>query len=496
MKIQFKEIPQFALLSLSGPETQEITSIVYNSVEAQEGSAFFCVTGENTDGHLYIDEAIENGACAIIGTNKTILEHYHELFPELTIVLVENSKAAMAYASIHFYGNPQEQLINVGVTGTNGKTTTATYVYNLFNLLDFPCGFLGTTGIWSSKGKLSYKKSTPTTPISSDIHNIFSQLAVQGDRAAAMEVSSIALDQKRVEGIVFDVAIHTNISEEHMEYHKTFTHYLQSKLELFRQAKAAVVNLDDAGMSKDILEIADYPYLTYSADLNSGADLIWGNCETTTNGLAFNLIYKEESRRVEVPLFGEYNAGNLTAAIAAALLAGKSLDEILLALPDMPQVEGRFQVLSGPQGRKIILDYAHTPVAIDLVLKEVKKLPHRRLIALIAGIGIRDFSKMPKMAKASEGKADTIIVTVDHPGFNDPSDVVDAVVKGFTVPYKQEVVKVPSRREAVIEALKASGPDDIILLSSGCINGAQIVKGEHIPHSDEAIIEEFFLQQK
>ncbi|HSI66229.1 MAG TPA: UDP-N-acetylmuramoyl-L-alanyl-D-glutamate--2,6-diaminopimelate ligase [Planococcus sp. (in: firmicutes)] len=495
MKIRFRETPNLPVLSMSGPEVQEITSIVYNSVETQEGSAFFCVTGENTDGHLYIEEAIEKGARAIIGTNKAIMEQYFGLYPELTFLVVENSKIAMAYISIYFYGNPQDRLIKVGVTGTNGKTTTATYVYSLFNLLDIPCGFLGTTGIWSSKDRLSYKKSTPTTPISSDIHNIFSQLATQGDRAAAMEVSSIALDQKRVEGIVFDVAIHTNISEEHMEYHKTFTHYLQSKLELFRQAKTAVVNLDDAGMSKDIMEIADYPCLTYSADSGSGADLIWRNCETTANGLAFDLHYQGENRRVEVPLYGEYNAANLTAAIAAALLSGKSIDEILLVLPEMPQVEGRFQVISGPEGRKIILDYAHTPVAIDLVLKEVKKLPHRRLIAMIAGIGIRDFSKMPKMAKAAEGKADTIIVTVDHPGFNDPNDVVDAVLKGFTVPYKQEVLTAPSRKQAVIEALKASGPEDIILLTSGCINGAQIIEGEYIPHSDEEIIEDFFLKQ-
>lgn len=496
MKIQFKEIPNLAYISWSGPDAQEINSIVYNSVETERGSAFFCVTGENTDGHLYIDEAIEKGALAIIGTDKAIMEQYFDLYPQLTFLVVENSKIAMAYMSIYFYGNPQDRLFKIGVTGTNGKTTTATYVYNLFNLLDMPSGFLGTTGIWSSKGRLSYKKSTPTTPISSDIHNIFSQLAAQGDQVTAMEVSSIALDQKRVEGIVFDVAIHTNISEEHMEYHKTFTHYLQSKLELFRQAKAAVVNLDDAGMSEEILEITNYPCLTYSAKSDSGADLVWENCKTLDNGLAFDLFYKGEVNRVEVPLFGEYNAANLTAAIAAALLAGRSLDEILRVLPEMPQVEGRFQVIAGPEGRKVILDYAHTPVAIDLVLKEIKKLPHRRLIAMIAGIGIRDFSKMPKMAKASEGKADTIVVTVDHPGDNDPDDVVDAVVKGFTVPYKQEVLTAPSRKEAVIEALKASGPEDIILLSSGCINGSQIVKGEYIPHSDEEIIEEFFLRQR
>lgn len=495
MNIQFTEIPHLTSLSLNGPEVQEITSIVYNSVETKQGSAFFCVTGENTDGHLYIEEAIDKGACAIIGTDKDMLNQHFNLFPQVTFLQVENSKVAMAHISNYFYGNSQDRLFKIGVTGTNGKTTTATFVYSLFNLLDMPCGFLGTTGIWSSTGKLAYKKSTPTTPISSDIHNIFSQLAAQGDVSAAMEVSSIALDQKRVEGIIFDVAIHTNISEEHMEYHKTFTHYLQSKLELFRQAKSAVINLDDAGMSQEILEIAKYPCLTYSADPDSGADLIWGDCRTLDEGLAFNLIYEGITRQVQVPVFGEYNAGNLTAAIAAALLAGKSIEEILTVLPELPQVEGRFQVLAGPEGRKIILDYAHTPVAIELVLNEAKKLTHRRLIAMIAGIGIRDFSKMPKMAKASEGKADTIVVTVDHPGYNDPNDVVDAVVKGFTVPYKQEVRTAPLRKDAVIEALKASGPEDIILLSSGCINGAQIIKGEYIPHSDEEIIEEFFLQQ-
>lgn len=496
MNIQFTEIPHLTSLSLTGPEVQEINSIVYNSVETKKGSAFFCVTGENTDGHLYIKEAIDKGACAIIGTDKDMLNQFFDLFPQVTFLQVENSKVAMAHMSNYFYGNSQDRLIKVGVTGTNGKTTTATFVYSLFNLLDMPCGFLGTTGIWSSTGKLAYKKSTPTTPISSDIHNIFSQLAAQGDVAAAMEVSSIALDQKRVEGIVFDVAIHTNISEEHMEYHKTFSHYLQSKLELFRQAKTAVINLDDAGMSQEILEISQYPCLTYSADPDSGADLIWGDCRTLHEGLAFDLIYEGETRQIKVPVFGEYNAGNLTAAIAAALLAGKSIEEILAVLPEMPQVEGRFQVLPGPEGRKIILDYAHTPVAIELVLKEAKKLPHRRLIAMIAGIGIRDFSKMPKMAKAAEGRADTIVVTVDHPGYNDPNDVVDAVVKGFTVPYKQEVLTASLRRDAVIEALKASGPEDIILLSSGCINGAQIIKGEYIPHSDEEIIEEFFMQQR
>lgn len=495
MDIQFNRIPRLSTTGLYGPETQEINSLAYNSADVQKGSAFFCITGENTDGHLYIDEAVAKGASAIIGTDASALKHFAEKHRDLTFLLVEDSKAALAWISIHFFEHAQDRLIKVGVTGTNGKTTTSTYVYNLFNLLGIPCGFLGTTGIWNSEGKMPVKKSTPTTPISSDIHQIFSQLARRGDRAASMEVSSIALDQKRVEGIVFDVAIHTNISEEHLEYHHTFEHYLKSKLLLFKQAKAAVINIDDNGMAKDILDVVDYPALTYSRHRHAGADLVWDNIRVTPNGMNFDLHYQGQSYLAKVPLYGEYNAGNLTAAIAAALLAGAKMEKIVGVLPKMPQVEGRFQVIEGPESRKIILDYAHTPVALDFVLREVKKLPHNRLIALIAGIGIRDFAKMPKMARAAEGKADVLVVTVDHPGFHDPNDVINEVLKGFSVPYKQPVVTAATRREAVIAALKESGPNDIVLLSSGCINGAQIVKGEHIPHSDEEIIEGFFLQQ-
>ena len=495
MDIQFNRIPRLLTIALYGPEIQEVSSLAYNSADVQKGSAFFCITGENTDGHLYIGEAISKGASAIIGTDNLCLKNFAELHGDVTFLTVEDSRQALAWTSIHFYNHAQDRLIKVGVTGTNGKTTTATYVYNLFNLLGIPCGFLGTTGIWDSKGKMPYKKSTPTTPISSDIHQVFSQLVSHGDRAAAMEVSSIALDQKRVEGIAFDVAIHTNISEEHLEYHHTFDHYLKSKLLLFKQAKSAVINLDDEGMAQDILSIVDYPALTYSRFRNSGADLVWDNIQVTGNGMQFDLQYKGRSYLAEIPLYGEYNAGNLTAAIGAALLAGAEIEQVIAVLPNMSQVEGRFQVIEGPESRKIILDYAHTPVALDFVLREVKKLQHNRLIALIAGIGIRDFAKMPKMARAAEGKADVLIVTVDHPGFNDPDDVINEVLKGFSVPYKQSVVTAPSRREAVIAALKESGPNDIVLLSSGCINGAQIVNGEHIPHSDEEIIEGFFLQQ-
>lgn len=447
---------------------------------------------ENTDGHLYIGEAIAKDATTIVGSSEQILREHATKHSKRSFVVVEDVRTALAYVADFFHHSPQQNLQTVAVTGTNGKTTTATYVYNLFNLLGIYCGFIGTTGILRVDGKISFHKSTPTTPISSDIHKIFARFLEEGDQAVAMEVSSIALDQKRVEGIHFDVAIHTNISEEHLEYHKTFEHYLQSKLRLFNQSKAAVVNIDDKGMANEILAVVSYPYLTYSNQLASKADLIWSACESSDSGLRFNLQYEGQCWPIHVPLFGEYNAANLTAAIGAALLSGISIEDILTVLPNMSQVEGRFQVIKGPENRKIILDYAHTPVALSAVLGEVKKLSHNRLIAPIAGIGIRDFSKMPRMAKAAEGKADVLVVTVDHPGDNDPSIVIDAVLEGFTLPYMQQVLTATSRREAVLTALRESGPNDLVLLSSGSINNAQIVRAEYIPHSDEAIIEEFF----
>lgn len=492
METQFSTIPFLSINMQYGPEKSQFNSIEYNSTRATQNCAFFCVPGETTDGHLYIGEAIEKGATTIVGSIEPLIKKYAEKHPELSFIVVENVRTALAYVADFFHGFSQQNLRKIAVTGTNGKTTTATYVYDLFNLLGISCGFIGTTGISRVGGKLPFYKSTPTTPVSSDIHKIFEEFLNEGDQAVAMEVSSIALDQKRVEGIHFDVAIHTNISEEHLEYHKTFEHYLQSKLMLFKQSKAAVVNIDDEGMAKEIIAVLSYPYLTYSNKSKSGADLIWTACESSDTGLKFDLYYEKRCWPIHVSLYGEYNAANLTAAIGSALLSGISIEDILTVLPNMSQVEGRFQVIKGPENRKIILDYAHTPVALSAVLREVKKLSHNRLIALIAGIGIRDFSKMPKMAKAAEGKADILVVTVDHPGDNDPNVVIDAVLEGFTVPYMQRVLTATSRREAVLTALRESGPNDLVLLSSGSINNAQIVRGEYIPHSDEAIIEEFF----
>lgn len=294
MHIPFEQIPAVTLIRLFGLASPIISGITYNSQLVKPQFAFVAIMGENTDGHMYIKQAIELEASVIIGTDEDIFSQFSAQYPHVTFVLVEEAREAMAHVADYFYGNIQERLIKVGVTGTNGKTTVSTYVQHLFNLLHIPCGMLGTTGIWKANGKMDFDKSTPTTPMSADVHHIFHELHRTYHEAAAMEVSSIALDQKRVAGIQFDIAIHTNFSEEHLEYHKTMEHYKKSKLLLFQQAAVSIVNLDDVGMAEDILRSAPKQVITYSQNLLSNADLIWTDCRHHEQGMIYTIYYEEK----------------------------------------------------------------------------------------------------------------------------------------------------------------------------------------------------------
>ncbi|WP_282034391.1 UDP-N-acetylmuramoyl-L-alanyl-D-glutamate--2,6-diaminopimelate ligase [Metabacillus indicus] len=492
MNIQFNDLENVAFKKIFGQASQEITSLSFHSKQVKPGGLFFSIVGGEHDGHQYIDEAISRGASAVVGTSREKLESLSKHYPEHTFLLADNVRETMAQFAKMFYGCSDEKLKTVGVTGTNGKTTVAAYVRSLLTLLGLPAGSIGTTGIWASTHKLSYKKSTPTTPESTDLHQIFHDLLELGDKAAVMEVSSIATDQKRVHGMEFDTAILTNFSEEHLEYHKTMEHYKKCKLALFEQSKTAVINIDDIEMGAELAETFPGRKITYSLVPGSGADLCAEDISFSDVGSSFTLIYKGQRHHASVPVFGTYNIANALSAVGTALLFGYKITDILQVLPMLESPEGRFQVITGPDNKKIILDYAHTPVALTRLVEEVKKMKYNRLIVMIAGIGIRDFNKMPKMAAAIEGHADEVIVTVDHPGHHDPQIIIDQVMKGFTEPKSPNIKAALTRKEGVMASLAAGEPDDIILLTSGCINGAQIVKGMEIPHSDEEIIQSHY----
>ncbi|SFK45209.1 UDP-N-acetylmuramoylalanyl-D-glutamate--2,6-diaminopimelate ligase [Halobacillus dabanensis] len=494
MQIPYDQIRKFHIEKIYGPLQQKVSSLAFHSKKVEPHSAFFCLEGENFDGHEYVEEALGRGATVIIGTNEKLFIELQQIYDQTTFLLVDNVRSMMATFSKHYFGAADEELKTIGVTGTNGKTTVAAYIRSLLTLLGLPTGSVGTTGIWSSTRKLQYKKSTPTTPESLDLHRIFRDLRNLGDEGAVMEVSSIALDQCRVEGIQFDVAVHTNFSEEHLEYHKTVEHYRECKLRLFKQANHRVVNVDDDGMAAELLKLGGENLITYSTEGHPDADLSAANIEIMEKGSLFDLHYQGQTETIFVPVYGTYNVANVLSAVAAALHLGFMWADILTVLPKLTGPEGRFQVIGTPLNQKVILDYAHTPVALNRLLEEVKKLEYRRLIVMIAGVGIRDFNKMPKMAAEIEGKADEVIVTVDHPGPHDPQLIVDQVVTGFREPYAQNIHRTLNRAEGVRQSMKLGGEGDIILLTGGCINNAQIVKGEEIPHSDEEIIENFFSQ--
>ncbi|MGG4489596.1 UDP-N-acetylmuramoyl-L-alanyl-D-glutamate--2,6-diaminopimelate ligase [Metabacillus idriensis] len=492
MIIQFDQLENLTLQHIFGQASQNITSLAFHSKKVKPGALFFSMKGEEHDGHQYIDEALANGAAAVIGTSFEKLRQLSLCYPDHTFILAEDVRETMALFAKKFHNHSDEKLKTIGVTGTNGKTTVAAYVRSLLTLLELPSGSIGTTGIWASTHKLSYKKSTPTTPESTDLHQIFHDLAEFGDKAAVMEVSSIAIDQKRVHGIEFDAAILTNFSEEHLEYHKTIDHYKKCKLALFDQAKSAVINLDDMDMGLQLAQTYSGKKITYSLSPLSGADISADSIQFSDIGTTFDLSYNGKIHQAAAPIFGTYNIANALAAIGTALLFNYKMEDILRVLPMLESPEGRFQVITGPDNKKIILDYAHTPVALSRLVEEVKKMEYNRLIVMIAGIGIRDFNKMPKMAAAIEGHADEVIVTVDHPGHHDPQIIIDQVMKGFSQPKASNIKAALTRKEGVIASLAAGEPDDIILLTSGCINGAQIVKGKEIPHSDEEIIESHY----
>ncbi|KIL49143.1 UDP-N-acetylmuramoyl-L-alanyl-D-glutamate--2,6-diaminopimelate ligase [Jeotgalibacillus campisalis] len=483
---------KIGLLRQYGTLVESITSIAFDSRNIINGSAFFCIKGENADGHDFIVEAIENGAILIAGTDADQFERLNKEYPACTFLLVQDVRYAMAHFSIYFYNQVHQSLQTIGVTGTNGKTTVATFVRSLLTQLAVPTGSIGTNGICSSKGQITFKKSTPTTPEAPDLHHIFQLLSEEQDQAAVMEVSSIAIDQKRVEGIHFDIAIHTNLSPEHLEYHKTFQHYKEAKMKLFKQASRSIINYDDAGMGKDLIDASNGELMTYSLDRSSGADLIADKIHVTEEGTRFELIYQNRSYIVHSTVFGDYNVANLLTAIGVGLFNGFTIEKMLPVLEKIENPAGRFQVIDQYGERKIILDYAHTPVALEKLVEEAKKLDYRKLIVMIAGIGIRDFNKMPLMAQTIEGKADKIVVTVDHPGFFDPKKIVNQVMSGFSDQESPNIYTSLTREEGVKTSLELSGDEDIIILTSGCINGAQLVKGEEIPHSDEDIIHDYF----
>ncbi|MBN8208990.1 UDP-N-acetylmuramoyl-L-alanyl-D-glutamate--2,6-diaminopimelate ligase [Bacillus sp. NTK071] len=473
-----------------GPSQQVISSVVYDSRDAEKNAAFVAIIGEKQDGHLYIETAIEKGACTIVGTKRNELETYAKAYPSVSFIRVDDSRLALAELASIVYGSPADDLYTIGVTGTNGKTTVSSFTYSLLNSLSLRTGCIGTAGIWDDKKKTTFKQTVPTTPEAPDIHRVLEYFRESQMKAAVIESTSIAIEQKRLASINFDVAVHTNLTPEHLEFHGTMEAYKEAKLKLFDQSRCAVVNLDDPIMSGDIIERCTGSVVTYG--LSNSADLRADHIQTSINGTSFTLNAFEQEFRVNAPIVGEYNVSNLLAAIATCYQMGYALSDILAVVWTIKSPEGRFEIVDHEAPFQIVMDYAHTPDALSHVLDAVRDVPHRRLIVMITGVGLRNPDKRPLMAEVADGMADEIVVSVDQPGFTNRQEVVNDVLKGFKKPSSPHIHSKLHREEAIHHAFDLAEPGDVVLLTGIGFGGYQIIGDERVPYSELDVIHDYF----
>ena len=450
-----------------GADQLAIGQIVSDSRRVVPGSLFVAVRGVAVDGHQYIASAIEKGAVAIV------CEEFPEVLADkATFIVVKDSAYALGMLLSRSYGDPSQKLKLVGVTGTNGKTTIATVLYELFRRLGYKVGLLSTVCNYIDGEAIPTDHTTPD-PIT--LHALIARMVEAGCTYAFMEVSSHSIDQRRISGLDFDGGIFTNLTRDHLDYHKTVENYLKAKKKFFDElpAKAfALTNLDDkSGMV--MLQNTQAKKLTYS--LRTVADFKGKILESHFEGTDLLINDKE----VTVRFVGRFNAYNLLAVYGAAVSLGADPDEVLVALSAMHPVSGRFETIHSPEGFTAIVDYAHTPDALTNVLNSIHEVLEGkgRIITVVGAGGNRDKGKRPLMAKEAARLSDQVILTSDNPRFEEPDAIIQDMVAGLTKADLERTLCITDRAQAIKTATMLAKRGDVILVAGKGHEDYQEVKG-------------------
>ena len=442
-----------------GPLDRAVESIAYDSRRVQRNGLFVALRGEKNDGHEFIGQAIENGASVIVAERE-------EKNPRATCLLVENTRTALADLAATFYGLPARRLKLAAVTGTNGKTTTTFLIKHICEKAGLRCGLIGTVRYEIGERVLPAAR---TTPESLDLQELLAQIANAGCRAAAMEVSSHALTQERVRGLEWDVAVFTNLTQDHLDYHGTMENYFESKAKLFvqlaqqqkKRKPVAVVNMDDH-YGEQLLDKIGKKISVITFGMGVRADFRASNYRMEFGGTSYQLDARGKSYLVRLPLIGRFNVANSMAALAAANALGLNLREAVLSLGKSPQVPGRLEMVPAKRKFQVFVDYAHTPDALLNVLKTLRQLEPGRLIVVFGCGGDRDRQKRPLMGRIADQNADYSIITSDNPRKEDPNAIISEIEKGFG---SDRYEKVAGRAEAIARAIALAQPRDIILIA-------------------------------
>jgi UDP-N-acetylmuramoyl-L-alanyl-D-glutamate--2,6-diaminopimelate ligase len=465
----------------TGSLDTEIRALAYDSRKVGPGVAFVALRGSTADGHDYIPKAIAAGAAAIIAEQAPP--------DDVTVpwVHVRFSRIALAQAAAAFYGYPGKALRIAAVTGTNGKTTTAFLIHHLLNRGHMRCGLLGT--IFYDLGG-EHVPATHTTPESLEIQQLLAQMRDNGCRAAAMEVSSHALDQDRVHGLGFSVGIFTNLTQDHLDYHGTMDAYFKAKAKLFEKIASQrkgymLINSDDLWGRKLAAQF-EHTGRVVKYGFGVGADFRAVNVRYDLTGTSFELEMKDRVSLVRLPLIGDFNVYNALAALAATQFIGVNLRESMDRLKEAPQVPGRLERVTENTPFHVFVDYAHTPDALENVLRTLRALRPNRIITVFGCGGDRDRTKRPKMAAAAEAGSDICVLTSDNPRSEDPEQIMQDAVKGFARPKKNAMIA--DRREAIHVALYGARAGDIILVAGKGHEDYQEIKGKRYPFDDRKVV--------
>jgi UDP-N-acetylmuramoyl-L-alanyl-D-glutamate--2,6-diaminopimelate ligase len=470
------------LREVQGSTAVEVKDIQLDSRKVTAGTAFVAIRGAQSDGHSFIDMAVEKGAAAVVCEEMPATRKEN-----VTYLLVNNTHEAVAYMAHQFYGEPSGQVKLTGVTGTNGKTTIATVLFKLFTQMGYHCGLISTV-----QNQIGDKviPSTHTTPDAVSLNALLRQMVNEGCSHVFMECSSHAIHQHRITGLVFAGGIFSNITHDHLDYHKTFEEYIRVKKSFFDHLPAsafAISNLDD---KRGEVMLQNTPAKNFYYSLKTLADFKGKILENALTGLVMTVNDKE----VHFRLIGEFNAYNLLAVYGAAVCLGEKAEEVLTALSMLSGAEGRFDYIISKGLIIGIVDYAHTPDAIENVLMTIRKLRkgHEQIITVVGCGGDRDKTKRPVMAQTACDLSDKVILTSDNPRTEDPAQILKDMEEGLSSSAKRKYMSIVDRREAIKTAVNLANREDIILVAGKGHEKYQDIKGVKHPFDDKEVLRETF----
>ena len=469
-------------LNINGDVEVEITGVNIDSRRIEKGHLFVAIPGTVTDGHKFIPKAIELGATAVLCEKMP-----EEQIPEVTYVQVASTEDAVGKVATLFYGDPSRKLKLVGVTGTNGKTTIATLLYNMFRKFGHKCGLLSTVCNYIEDEAIPADHTTPD-PI--ELNRLLAQMVDAGCEYAFMECSSHAIAQKRIGGLKFAGGLFTNLTRDHLDYHKTFENYRDAKKAFFDgldKDAFAITNADDKN-GQIMVQNCKAQVKTYST--RTMADFKAKIIECHFEGMYLDINGKE----VGVQFIGKFNVSNLLAVYGAAVMLGKKPEDILLILSTLKSVNGRLEPIHSPEGYTAIVDYAHTPDALENVLNAIHEVLNGKgkVITVCGAGGNRDKGKRPLMAQEAVKQSDKVIITSDNPRFEEPQDIINDMLAGLDQKQMKKVVSIVDRREAIRTACMLAEKGDVILIAGKGHEDYQEIKGVKHHFDDKEVVKEIF----